>query len=281
LQKSSSERTLEFFCRHLVALCISYRPIKNGVPLENVSFIAYPGTVICIGDFFSFLTAGHALKNLNEHLERGDILVDSSVLTDTFGPGAISDKPIPFDITNEPLFFIDDEDGLDFGLIALKPYYMKLLAKNGIIALFEENWINQHNVKYDSYTMLGLPEELVSIEQGILSGESTLIAMASPTMIGVKKLDSAPDTIKITRYSQFIGQIDKNLPLSSIVGMSGGPIFGFRHGPPMTYWVIAIQSSWLKSKGIIFGCSLPVLAGLLTEWIDDLSKSDEFKSVSE
>jgi len=65
------------------------------------------------------------------------------------------------------------------------------------------------------------------------------------------------------------------------VGMSGGPIFGFRHGPPMTYWVVAIQSSWLPSEGIVFGCPLPIMAELLTTWIDDLSKSDEFRALSE
>ncbi|MCX5896195.1 MAG: hypothetical protein NTZ51_10250 [Proteobacteria bacterium] len=73
----------------------------------------------------------------------------------------------------------------------------------------------------------------------------------------------------------------ENLPLSSIVGMSGGPIFGFKYGPPMAYWIVAIQSSWLRSQGIVFGCPLPVLAGMLTTWIDDLSKSGEFKSFSD
>jgi len=282
LDKGGAEKTLEFFCRHLVALCVTYRQVNNGIPLEKTSFFAYPGIVICIRGFCSFLTAGHALKDLNAHLESGDILVESAVLADTFGPGAISEEPIPFDLLNEPRFFIEDKkEGLDFGLIALKPYYVALLAKHGIIALFEENWVNQRNVQFDSYTMLGLPEEFVTCDRSILEGDSAVIGKVSPTMIGVKAIDHVPETTKPTTYPRFIGQLHKNLPLSSIVGMSGGPIFGFRHGPPMTYWVVAIQSSWLPSEGIVFGCPLPVLAELLTTWIDDLSKSDEFRTLSD
>lgn len=274
--EAGAEKALEFFCRHLVALCISYRQVKNGIPIENHSFFACPGVVICIRGFCSFLTAGHALKDLSAHLERGDITVESAVLADTFGPDAISKNPIPFDLLNEPRFFIDNkEEGLDFGLVALRPHYVALLAKHGIKALFEENWINQHRVKFDAYTMLGLPEEFVKFEQ------NGSVGIVSPTMIGVEALNSPPEGTKLTHYPRFVGQLEKNLALSSIVGMSGGPIFGFRYGPPMAYWVVAIQSSWLQSQRIIFGCPLPVLAELLTKWIDDLSKKGKFRAFSE
>ena len=280
LDEEGAVKTLEFFCRHLVALCITYRQVRSGIPVEKPSFFACPGVVICIRGFCSFLTAGHALKDLNTHLERGEILVDSAVLADTFGPDAISEKPIPFDLPNEPRFFIDDEkEGLDFGLIALRPYYVGLLAKHGIIALFEENWINQYRVKFDGYTMLGLPEEFITCEKGSPGGDSGIVGKVSLTMIGVKAIDRVLGEVNPTTYPRFMGQLHENLPLSSIVGMSGGPIFGFRYGQPMRYWVVAIQSSWLRSHGIVFGCPLPVLAGLLTEWIDDLSKSGEFRSL--
>jgi hypothetical protein len=231
--------------------------------------------VICIRGTCSFLTAGHALKDLTASLESGDIVVESAVLADTFGPDAISEKPIPFDLLNEPRFFIDDtEEGLDFGLIALRPYYVALLAKHGIKALFEENWIAQHRVKFDAYAMLGLPEEFVSYEKD----GTEIVGKVSPTMIWVKAIDIPPEGTKRTIYPRFIGKLDENLPLSSVVGMSGGPIFGFRYGPPTAYWVVAIQSRWLKSQRVVFACPLPVLAELLTTWIDVLSKSGDFQS---
>jgi hypothetical protein len=273
--EGGTEKLLEFFCRHLVALCITYRRAKSGIPVGDQIFSAYPGVVICIRGTCSFLTAGHSLKDLTAALERGDIAVESAVLADTFGPDAISEKPIPFDLLNEPRFFIDDtEEGLDFGLIALRPYYVALLAKHGIKALFEENWIAQHRVKFDAYAMLGLPEEFVSYEKD----GSEIVGKVSPTMIWVKTIDLPPEGTKPTTYPRFIGKLDENLPLSSIVGMSGGPIFGFRYGPPTAYWVVAIQSSWLKSHRVVFACPLSVLAELLTPWIDVLSKSGDFQS---
>jgi hypothetical protein len=123
--------------------------------------------------------------------------------------------------------------------------------------------------------MLGLPEEFVKYEQ------DGLIGIVSPTMIGVKALDILPEGAKRSYYLRFVGQLHENLPLSSIVGMSGGPIFGFRYGPPMAYWVVAIQSSWLRSQRIVFGCPIPVLAELLTTWIDDLSKKGDLLALSD
>ena len=87
--QAGAEKTLEFFCRHLVALCVTYRQVKNGVPIEEQRFFACPGVVICIRGFCSFLTAGHALKDLSTHLEKGDIVVESAVLADTFGPDTV------------------------------------------------------------------------------------------------------------------------------------------------------------------------------------------------
>jgi hypothetical protein len=46
----------------------------------------------------------------------------------------------------------------------------------------------------------------------------------------------------------------------------------------MAYWVVAIQSSWLEDQRVIFACPLPVLAKLLTAWIDNLSKLGDFQS---
>jgi hypothetical protein len=273
--EGGTEKLLAFFCRHLVALCITYRRVKCGIPVGDQIFSAYPGVVICIRGTYSFLTAGHALKDITAYLEKGDIAVVSAVLADTFGPDAISEKPIPFDLLNEPRFFIDDtEEGLDFGLIALRPYYVALLVKHGITVLFEENWIAQHRVKFDAYAMLGLPEEFVSYEK---DGQE-IVGKVSPTMIWVKAIDIPPEGTKRTTYPRFIGKLAEDLPLSSVVGMSGGPIFGFRYGPPTAYWVVAIQSSWLENQRVVFACPLPVLAKLLTTWIDDLSNSGDFQS---
>jgi hypothetical protein len=63
--------------------------------------------------------------------------------------------------------------------------------------------------------------------------------------------------------------------LKSIAGMSGGPIFGFNFDPPTKYWVVALQSSWLPDEGVVYGCPLPTLAGIISEYLEEALKRKE------
>lgn len=274
-EQQEMEEWLRFLCRHLVALCINYR--ETGEKQNDIRFWACPGVIICVHGIVCFLTAGHALQELEELTSRGKIEIQTAVLADTFGPKALSDHPVPFDFASAPKSYID-EDGLDFGLIALEPYYVRLLSKNGIKALFEENWAKQYNVQFDAYLILGLPEEFTKTIKQVTSTEVQHYGQVAPTLLGVKSI-SKPDDIPETKYPRFIGQLHPNLPLVSIVGMSGGPIFGFNL-ERNAYWIVAIQSAWLASRRIIFGCSIPVLAEFFRNWLDSLSETD-FKSIDE
>lgn len=111
--------------------------------------------------------------------------------------------------------------------------------------------------------MLGLPEELAS-NQISESGE----AMVEPVIMSVLKIENPPKGVPVTREPQFVGQIDNEPLLKSIVGMSGGPIFGVKFGPPARYWIVALQSVWLSTSRVVVGCQLPLLARLLTEHME-------------
>lgn len=270
-QKKSDE-ILQFFCRHLVALNLTFQHLDdNKMPIGKIKFDAFPGIIINIRGLFFYLMAGHALQGLVTALHQRKAILHNSVLADTFGSNTISPKPIPFDFLNAPKYYINnEEEGLDFGVIFLHEHYVQLLSKNGIVAIFEENWISQHRVEFHNYAMLGLPEEFISaIHEGSDQNLKT-IGSVSPTLIFIEKSTEPPKQIKSTKFPRFIGQLNKNI--NSIVGMSGGPIFGFNNDPPMRYWIIAIQSSWIKNRKITFGCPIPVLANFLTDWVKDLNE---------
>lgn len=254
----SNSDAIAYFCRHLVALCITFQ--RDGA--DDTEFAAYSGTLITIENKVFFLTAGHILKDLEEARASAGVEITGAVLADTFALHRISEKPIPFDLNSADLIHIDDEEeGLDFGVIPLSSYYVRLLAKNGMVALEEKNWIHQSNVRFDAHAMLGLPEEFSS-KQVDRDGN----ALVSPTMFRVHRLESPPEGTRKTRHSRFVGQIDKELPIQSVVGMSGGPIFGFNITEKETrYWIVALQSSWNPKTRIVYGCPLPVLASLLTQ----------------
>jgi hypothetical protein len=253
---------LQFFCRHLVALCATFEYKGNNNADQEPRFTAYSGTLIKIQDATFFLTAGHILRDLENALKSEKVEFKNVVLADIFGRNRICDHPIPFALKNARQFYIDDdEEGLDFGVILLEPYYVRLLAANGAVALEENNWVYQSNVTFDGYAMLGLPEEFTS-DRINKAGEGVV----SPTMFRVQRLETAPDDRATTLHPQFIGQIDQELSLQSVKGMSGGPIFGFRLEPDIRYWVVALQSSWNPTLRIVYGCSLPILAPLITKW---------------
>ena len=133
------------------------------------------------------------MKEWDDLIRAGRIHVLSAVLADIFGSGRVSDHPIPFDFVNEAQFYIDNErEGLDFGLIALRPYYASLLAKNGIKAISEENWIHQHTVRFDGYAMLGLPEESITSRMENSHHEVRVVGAVSPMMIPLTRHETPP-----------------------------------------------------------------------------------------
>jgi hypothetical protein len=228
---------------------------------EPPQFRAYAGTLIALGRGVHFVTAGHILSELHDGLRDDRIIILSVVLADTFGMGRHG-MPIPFDIKTAPMFFIDDDEaGLDFGVMLLRPYYVRLLAANNTVAIQEENWIHQHRVMFDGYLMLGLPEEFTSN-----TVDAGGIGQLSPTLPVAKELHAPPAGSLVTQYPEFIGTLAENFGLQSVRGMSGGPIFGINSRPPMRYWIVALQSTWSKDSRTVFGCSFPVLASLMTEW---------------
>lgn len=224
-------------------------------------FTAYCGTLLRIDNAVLWLTAGHIIREVEKMLASSDVTVDESVLADTFGSDIVSDKPIPVDLGASPRFYRDDDNGLDFGAILLHPHVVRLLTANNVAILEESNWIRQSHVDFNGYLMLGLPDEFTTQDP------SSGLATVSPTIISVKRLDEEPDGHKLAS-SRLTARIADTIPLDSAVGMSGGPVLGFSGDKrELRYWIVALQSSWLREKRIIFACPLPAFAPMLTEWV--------------
>jgi hypothetical protein len=118
----------------------------------------------------------------------------------------------------------------------------------------ERNWNRQYEIDFEEAFVLGLPNELMPLADGSLQPR--------PAIIPVTILDDVEEN---TIYPRFVGRLFDNVTLESMEGMSGGPIFGVGLSPDgmRRYWVIAIQSSWLPTKRIVFGCPVPVFASLV------------------
>lgn len=253
------DRMLRWFGRHLVALCVTYRHVGE----EEVRFSAYSGTLLRVDDTVVWLTAGHCIENLLKALSNSSIEVLQTVLADAFGDAFVSEVPIPIDVkASKKMFVHHDAQGLDYGAIILHPHQLGLLEKNGVRVVAEENWAKQQNVSFFGYMMMGLPEEFTS---AMLPDDGK--ATVSPTMLSFKRLPEPPKGHEKPN-PRFVGQVDLSLPLESVVGMSGGPIFGFAlKGADLLYWVVAVQSAWLPDTGVTFAGPMLDIGPRLTEWV--------------
>jgi hypothetical protein len=246
--------TYRFFCRHLVCLGGWVQPLDDqGKPQGEPEAFAFSACVLVIQGAWFLLTAGHILKRLDERLANKEIKLLKSYLLTGFGPEVtthnVATAPIDFDYERIQKSYID-QDGLDFGLLDLGTYLRAHLEKNEVEPIREENWRIRLDRPFDYYVMLGFPQEFV--DQGLLR----------PTMLYVQKVNELPEDIEQTDWPRFIGKFGDKFRLKSLVGMSGGPIYGFSHNDPNRYWIPAIQSSWRRGYKITFGCPVPLLAHL-------------------
>lgn len=253
---------VRFFGRHLVALCVVTRYQD-----ENPRFNAYSGTLIRIDGTLLWLTAGHVIRHLEEALGDDRVSIDSAVFADAFGKSFRSEQPVPIDLRASQRFYRDDDDlGLDFGVVIIHPHHERLLAANGVMTLEDKNWIRQHNVEFSIYWLLGLPAEY-STEFLPRNGAATV----SPTMIALRAVEEDVEAPCPT-FPRLITEINGPIPLENIRGMSGGPVFGFAmRENGLHYWVVAIQSTWLRQSKRLFACPLPIIAPMLKAWIGELA----------
>jgi hypothetical protein len=137
-------------------------------------------------------------------------------------------------------------DGFDYGLIELTPYYVEMLKKNDIVALSEDVWKNPPD-NMDVYYLLRISEQRVKF-----SSDSVKFG-ASFHPVTQKPFGEVSEAFSESNPLLFFGEVAVDDAVSSIRGMSGGPIFGFQQNDngELRYWLIAIQSKWLPESHII------------------------------
>jgi hypothetical protein len=255
------QQAFKYFCRHLVSLVCRCDPVPHkGGPAGAPECFGFSGQILSVRGDWCLLTAGHILRGIKERRDSGRWALQF-FLADHFGPGAIDHHAIPFDYESANKVCID-MGGLDFGLVSIRPHYRALLEKNEVVPIEEENWLRQHEVEYDRHFMIGFPTELgqTSVRQTAAGYQAFL--HFCPAMLFVERLDQAPEDIEPKPYKRFIGKVGHG-GLDDMDGMSGCPIFGLEKGRNDRYWIVAIQSSWLRSRRVIFGTPVPVLGRLI------------------
>jgi hypothetical protein len=268
MDREAEQTALRYFGQRLVGIAPVYRLKGEGKGVAPI-VKPYSGTLLMFEGVVSILTAGHVIQRINELYENPDIEIETCLLIDNVGLEAKHDQPIPFDWRSAAKAFID-EDGLDFGIVTVRRYYVNQLAANGVKVVEEQNWVKQHTLpKLDAYFMLGFPEELNLPRRYDPYGGTHLTSV----MARIDVLDEVPVDSRIERPSNpiFVAKLRENLPIKSTEGMSGGPMIGMRLNDDgqLVYWVVALVRTCLMSERLVTGCPLPVLGKILRLAADD------------
>ena len=187
------------------------------------------GSLFEYNNIYTILTAGHVIDDIRRMVEEGKFKIHACYLLDHFGHEGVYQEPIAFDYDGARKEYIyDKQDGLDFGVIMLRDYYLALIAKNGLKTNNEANWRRQHQVKFDFYLMLGLPS--CGTDVRFFEGpdkQRKIEFLPSAMCFRVERRARRPGGVPITHYRRFIRHISLKVKVDNIEGMSGGPIFGF------------------------------------------------------
>jgi len=260
---------LKYHGRHIIAICGSYLPLNEkgeqaGVP----TFYSCTRTIFEILGSWCIVTAGHVLRNLEAASKCPRVRTEFQVLADYCGVGATNDHPIPFKPLEEGwTFIVDDDLGLDFGLVFIQPFYREILKSNGILPLTSRQWNFPPDLAFETRGIVGFPDEYT--EGHPISGGRTMVGRVEPTFVPIRRLPD--DTSK--KFTRYKGEIIDRGNQQSIKGMSGGPIFGFfQEDGEKKYLLEALQVEW-NEVSIVYGCPIKTIMAVLRAKLEEHRRS--------
>ena len=238
--------------------------------LKNPRTLYVSGFVIeILGEWF-LATAGHVLEYLDSVLKEGKRKLVSCKLMDHFGWDASCDHPIPFMHYEDTLkyFVDDDEKGLDCGFLGLSPYYRKLLEANEVSALSERVWLTEPPDEVDLFAIIGFPTEMTRTEMEKTPEGLEMLSSVHHMMLTVKQIPK-PEWANDTSCDYFFGQLGDDIPIQSVKGMSGSPLFAIKLSMTgIRYWMIGIQSGWFPERKVIYACPSKHFAEVVVDMIE-------------
>jgi hypothetical protein len=245
----------------LIGLVFEYRTRGESAARANVC----SAFVLELRNEWILVTAGH-VREIFEHQANGDIEILGVKLLDGFGSQPKTRRGFEFDLDAvQSAFYYDDELGLDVAFVHLRPFYRNLLEANGVRVFTEANWQTSACQSFEAYMLLGLLQESVQ-DDGNHWQVGSMITV-------VRECKNPPDCL-VKSMNRLYGEIPDSTEYKSIVGMSGGPLLGFRRDGEgkLRYWIVGLQNGWhAKSHSIAVG-PIATIQEALSDWIGQLNR---------
>jgi hypothetical protein len=237
---------------------LEFELLKNGKVAQAKQVASFTAFVMAFDDVPVLVTAGHVIRDSLEPMiiqnkYKGlDVRVGQMTLCDFFGPreDVKSWNPTPFpDYASRPRWALDDKslkengNGLDFGVIMLPRFTWESMRGNGVKIISEDMWAKRTS-RFEKYKLIGFPSEL------------TVDYSVQLRSLTVTKVPRAKGKTPDGRPAWFVGTVPKEI--TSVEGMSGGPIFGFRklENGGLSHRVVAMQSWQSMGQKRVYGTPL-------------------------
>lgn len=286
MAKEKKEGLLPSIKKHLVA--VSMLDIPNNIDEGDSSLYLQPSNIIfstfivCVNDIWFLITAGHILKYIEDRIQSGRKIIRSR-LVDSFRDSQ-NINSIPFDFVEAPQIHIySDEDGIDYGAIMLRNFYIRSLFADGSRAINEKENESPPD-KADKYFLLGFPTQARKIESTLNENGGKIIQDFGCILTPIQPVYKPPIELQ-KKEKRFYAKVRiikgnpyaKDGIMTDIDGMSGGPIIAVKKVDSKTirYWVIAVQSGWLKSKRILAACYMKPFIKALQGGIKKLKEQSQ------
>lgn len=281
--EGTKQSFLTIFMKHVV--CLSLLDVKKEIEEDDPSFERQPGHilfssfVVSVQNIWFLITAGHVLKDIEKRIKLGRRIVKTRII-DSF-QNSKNTMSMPFDFDDAikiPIY--KSEDGIDYGAIMLKAFYVRSLLAGGTRAFNEKEYEDIPD-KADKYFLLGFPTQAMEVKQTYSEiGGNVSIDIGCP-LIQIHPVDDPPAELqkKEKRFYAKVPIIEGNRSakdgkLTDIEGMSGGPIIAVKKidSEIIRYWIIAVQSGWLKSENILAACYMEPFINALQKCIKKLKR---------
>jgi hypothetical protein len=226
--------------RHAVPIHFEFRKDGDAEGIVITSF------VFSVEGGWILMTAGHCIEKIKRYREAGFELHRAALL-DSMGSKAIDEHPVPFDYDGSHSAALWRDPMYDYGVMIPSNNEQALTRKNGVIPFAENAWKRKLR-RVDRYKFLGIPEARVET-----TGPNTkrLTAML-PTVDRITPEEALEEGFPETTAPMFYGCLRED-PLTSLKGMSGGPILAFadgKDGAVERYQLVAMQVSAVRNKYI-------------------------------
>jgi len=233
------------------------------------------GFLYVAGGQYFFVSAGHIFNNIECATQAGRHVIKSAILDhpDSPGPSHIPIAPKDWQPKESHLSMWNKDAGVDFAAFHI-PLLHSALINKGKTRAIKPRQVAKLNEEFDFYALLGFPSETKEFVRNTWHGGGEFRASFGLPLIPIEKVE-CHDCLHGFKDG-FIGKIlgmtglidNEEYTLQDIVGMSGGPIFGFRlEESVLHYRLVAIQSSWVESKQVIAGTHFRFCAETLAKCV--------------